>query len=93
MNIRPIDAVELRRILMNEYIFAEQSGLAERSTAFALTMTYIDNAPTIEGDRKGKWIKTSVHIWRCPYCGWLESQKSKFCCECGADMRGKRYAK
>ncbi len=50
--------------------------------------------------KRGEWIiketarqkitYTRKQIAHCPYCGHMEDRKiSKFCSECGADMRGK----
>ena len=60
----------------------------------------IDNAPTVEPERpQGKWIVDGESIFenykKCSNCGedaeWLDGGSqflSKFCPNCGADMRG-----
>lgn len=51
----------------------------------------------IKGERsKGEWVcKTKSTFpqyqpdeYKCPFCSHIENRKTKFCCECGADMRG-----
>lgn len=53
----------------------------------------IDDLPTIEERKQGKWIREgSAFNLRCPYCRkfFVEPIGSKFnfCPNCGADMRG-----
>lgn len=61
----------------------------------------IDEQPTIESERKGKWDKKSIAFyWKCSECGAAISndrhevflfpivEKLNFCPNCGADMRG-----
>lgn len=67
---------------------------------WAVSMTQIRNAPTIEPERKkGKWIPqdfnksngmttTTVYYFpKCSVCGWA-ANNTNFCPNCGADMRG-----
>lgn len=50
----------------------------------------LDNAPTIEERKKGKWIKQAVG-WKCSNCVLCTNDKGvdsfNFCPNCGADMR------
>lgn len=55
----------------------------------------IDNAPTVEERPKGEWIKDNSGNHFCPECGScalyheIGTQiESRFCPNCGADMRG-----
>lgn len=47
----------------------------------------IDNAPTIEERKKGKWI-CEIGYSKCSICGNLSTADYNFCPSCGADMRG-----
>ena len=47
----------------------------------------IENAPTIE-PKQGEWIDFK-NGWKCNACEKWNSEKSNFCPNCGADMRGK----
>ena len=49
----------------------------------------IESIPTIESRPRGEWIKSlnlQTHF-KCSVCGYLPLFKTKFCSECGADMR------
>ena len=51
----------------------------------------IENAPTIEERKKGKWIPFDYPWYRCSECGAVRENKSfleNYCPNCGADMRG-----
>ena len=58
----------------------------------------IDEQPTIEERKKGKWRRRLVDCgfnadWHCSRCGWktsLEEHGYNFCPNCGADMRGEQ---
>ena len=51
----------------------------------------ISQLPTIESRPRGEWIKslTFQAYSKCSVCGCLSMFKTKFCSECGADMREK----
>lgn len=59
----------------------------------------IDEQPTIEERKKGKWRRRLVDCgfnadWHCSRCGWktsLEEHGYNFCPNCGADMRGEKH--
>jgi hypothetical protein len=62
-----------------------------------LNVDAVNEQPTIEAVpvRKGKWLrdyKSLGMVWNCSECGSLEfgyaEYLSKFCDNCGADMRG-----
>ena len=62
-------------------------------------ITAIEDAPTIEERKKGKWIDEGfyadghgAHAFRCSECGGhiIEYDADPFCKWCGADMRGKK---
>lgn len=83
--MRPIDA---------DALLAEYDRVHEGPPGKARTL--IENAPTIEPERKmGKWIHATDEGHNfpehyCSICGaWEYSDiESKFCPNCGADMRG-----
>lgn len=67
---------------------------------FAVSIAQIQNAPTIEPERKkGEWIRhysrPNVYAdsyWHCTECGYKNDNQyanvyHKFCPNCGADMR------
>ena len=46
------------------------------------------NAPTIEPERpKGWWVR-QLGDFKCSMCGSEEEYKSRYCPNCGTDMRG-----
>lgn len=50
----------------------------------------IENAPTIESERKrGKWFLTDT-MYACNQCHSVFYETSPFCPNCGADMRGEK---
>lgn len=59
---------------------------------WAYSTTQIENAPTIEPERKkGKWVDVTrtggCFLYKCSECGNLFLEEYNFCPECGADMR------
>lgn len=65
------------------------------SKAIYLLDCYLQDAPTIEAEpvRHGMWIRDYKGImWKCSECGVLalggEKSLTKFCGNCGADMKG-----
>jgi hypothetical protein len=56
----------------------------------------IENGIPYEERPQGEWIcKTKSTFpqyqpdeYKCPFCGHIENRKTKFCCDCGTDMRG-----
>lgn len=50
----------------------------------------IDEQPTIGEQKKGKWIEQRCRIlwWECSECGRGVLNRTNFCPNCGADMRG-----
>ena len=53
---------------------------------FKRAREYINALPTIE-PKHGEWIDFK-NGWKCNACEKWNSEKSKFCPNCGADMRG-----
>lgn len=51
----------------------------------------IDLAPTVEERQKGAWESGgfcfSTMSYKCPFCKSKTLERTKFCSECGADMR------
>lgn len=68
----------------------------KRGSDFEDACCAIENAPTIEERKVGKWIvykapdKYHCGLCKCPFCGEemiAESDEYNFCPNCGADMR------
>lgn len=81
--MRVIDADELKKQLLDYFTYSMQL-CAEISD-------FIDNAPTIEPERKkGKWIEDDEGYFYCDQCGKYPAYQitqSDCCPNCGADMR------
>jgi hypothetical protein len=66
----------------------------KRDSDFECACFAIENAPTIEERKMGKWIKhgTGVTHYECSHCGvWFLADhltRNSFCPNCGCDMRG-----
>lgn len=87
---RPIDADELKRVLLKKNL-----GLEVLGAVFEV----IDSAPTVDlnvsqGRVTGKWEtimpddKNKCPKFRCSTCGFLNKQhKTDFCSHCGSDNR------
>lgn len=63
------------------------------STEWWFVEDLIENAPTIEERKKGKWIKREIG-WKCSNCTLCTNDRGadsfNYCPNCGADMRGDR---
>lgn len=67
----------------------------KRGSDFEDACCAIENAPTIEERKTGRWRRRLVDSgfnadWHCSECGWktsLEEHGYNFCPNCGADMR------
>lgn len=84
--MRLIDAVELKRSIAVSALIEDQKTLEQ----------IIDEQPTIEERKKGKWIIDDEYI-DCSVCRhdkWSRApfedlvKRFKFCPNCGADLRG-----
>lgn len=71
----------------------------QQSFSYSTLMMYeiadeIDDAPTIEPVKRGKWIE-DIDEMECPECGskWNycdnDTERFDYCPKCGADMRAK----
>ena len=53
----------------------------------------IDNAPTIDPVRHGRWIEYETEKWKCSECGnhedLLDGKHHGWCGECGARMKAR----
>jgi hypothetical protein len=76
-----------------EFANAFYSGGGEVSTEWWCVEDMIENAPTIEARKKGKWIDyTEDGYVECPFCHSATNcddnkDELHFCFSCGADMR------
>lgn len=86
--MRAIDADALHK-----RIKAKNTSNAMMRVMKAECLAEIDDAPTIEPERKkGEWTKDNS----CPFCGFLpwyerDIHTLSFCPNCGADMRGEKH--
>ena len=88
--MRPIDADALIKALVRKEPFNDCARVV-----IAECMEEVRHAPTIEPERKGKWIIDGHHI-RCNQCGESMCNTDRegdaiprnFCPNCGSDMRG-----
>lgn len=72
-----------------EFANAFYSGGGEISTEWWCVEDMIDNAPTIEERKTGKWILNhDEYEWwlECSECGRVVSVSGNFCPNCGAKM-------
>ena len=73
-----------------EFANAFYSGGGEISTEWWCVEDMIENAPTIEPERKkGKWINISDGIFemvKCDQCGRILDSRDNFCPRCGLEM-------
>ena len=83
--MRAIDAEDLKRSIAVSALIEDQKTLEQ----------IIDEQPTIEERKTGKWIDETFKPWglvyhpyRCDQCGDHSEADSNFCPNCGADMRG-----
>ena len=81
--MRAIDAGELKRSIAVSALIEDQKTLEQ----------IIDEQPTIEERKKGKWIDAQYPFSKCSICGCYfdtANNEAKFCPNCGADMRGEQ---
>ena len=75
-----------------EFANAFYSGGGDISTEWWCVEDMIDNAPTIEERKKGRWTMVTDNNGQhfvCDQCGeWRYRQGQRFCGECGAKMNG-----
>lgn len=82
--MRLIDPIELKRDI----------SVAAMSNNHKTLEQIIDEQPTIEEHKKGKWLRTDKHDiyyqpgYECSVCGVLTICHGNYCPNCGADMRG-----
>lgn len=78
---------------LHKRIKAKNTSNAMMRVMKAECLAEIDDAPTIEPERKkGEWTKNNS----CPFCGFLpwyerDIHTLSFCPNCGADMRGEKH--
>lgn len=72
----------------------DYNGVRCRACQYGDEMDDIEDAPTIEERKKGKWLddhgneKKDGYGADCSVCGWWSEYLTDFCGSCGADMRG-----
>lgn len=85
--MRLIDADEtIREIVWNSL---SESGEAIEATAKAIRC--IENMPSIDTVKHGRWIRTTKadYVWECSVCGYgLCDNRTTYCYDCGARMDG-----
>lgn len=73
-----------------EFANAFYSGGGEISTEWWCVEDMIENAPTIEARKKGRWMYTVTHYPYCSECGWMPEEDEMrhmnydFCPGCGS---------
>lgn len=88
--MRLIDGDALEREISVLHSMTDDYGI---QTGYVICMRSIENAPTIEPRKKGKWIEYDNSHCECPFCHeeWSyfdnEVECFNYCPNCGADMR------
>ena len=90
MKMNNEQAIEILTPLRNMMI--DQNGCPISDAVFALDKAI----EALQERKRGEWIEETViglgvehyHGWRCSECGEHCYPKSRFCPNCGADMRG-----
>lgn len=93
--MRAIDGDRLKRKAQKVATEAWKMKLtAKVETTLNQFIDWIDEQPTIEPRKKGKWIDETFKPWglvhhpyKCDQCGEHSETDSDFCPNCGADMR------
>ena len=93
--MRLIDADALTNHIKDELCFPVE---CEECTFFqpydkeCILKIWVDNAPTIDTERRGKWkdIDGDGQYWECSVCGEVLCCNNNFCPNCGAKMDGER---
>ena len=90
--MRMIDADSLKERMLAETPEHEK-GVVDLFLEAVAAM--IDEQPTIEDRKTGKWIDETFEPWglvyhpyKCNQCGEHSEADSNFCPNCGADMKG-----
>lgn len=90
--MRLIDADDLKKTYYRE-LNIEPGETGACYIAFGMFPRIIDNARTINVEpKRGRWIYNGnfckLNHHKCSVCGRDEFRMSRFCPNCGADMRG-----
>ena len=83
--MRPIDADEL----WNKCKTLKINTPLDRLFALRKIATWIKEAPTVDTERHGHWVKDKnnyVYHYICSACGEADEHKSNYCRHCGAKM-------
>lgn len=86
----------MRLIDADELVKKERLYYSYLADEFYVRKSDIENAPTIEERKKGKWIGKPIAGYctvRCSVCKDVFRENNgrwNFCPDCGADMRGKK---
>lgn len=98
--MRAIDADALIEFIKNRYEITWESDSYEGGIKDACVdiLEKIENMPTIKPKRKtGKWVfhrppdDWVLSLFTCDQCGYMNEGESRYCPECGADMKGEQY--
>lgn len=86
--MRPIDADKLLARYKERCAGCKETkNYCEHCCDLADVIDDIEEAPTIEERKKGKWIKRGPSLYTCSECARFVPTQENFCPTCGADMR------
>ena len=83
--MRLIDADALTEELNNNHF----PGAPYVDAGISIAIGKVLDAPTIEPQRTGKWLKIHWKAFRCSECNRINEYFTNFCPDCGAKMEGR----
>ncbi len=81
---------EIEKTLDN--ICSDWVGIGSQLTAARMALMELKRLASIGAPperKRGHWVARGEYTIECSECGFLRAIRSKFCPDCGADMRGK----